>query len=197
MKLSGPPHLPEVSYSTAFHSAMPLLNMPAAIHYLAPDDRVDCATAFSLHLLCKGKLAVHTYSAAFLRRCAVNFVHNFGRDRAYISRHEVAWPQFTDEEGATAAKEFDARLSDPSALLHQSETHTILGAAMSHLTRLQQDYLTLYFYENATYVEISIQCETTPDAVRMTVTRALQRLRKLLSAQGYAEEDMYGVPDGN
>ena len=182
-------------------SVVDLSVTPGRIHRLYPslsrDDRADCSQAFAVYILqndlllqTKRRTSSAFASRAYLSQAACNFTRNFCRSRSRLARHEVRWPQQTDEQGVTSDKEFTAATRTCDAWLHQQEARWLLCTAIQKLTPLQQSLLTRYFFCDQTYEECAAATGSTPNAVRMTIVRALKRLRGLLTLAGYTEENM-------
>lgn len=106
---------------------------------------------------------------------------SFGAWLYRIARNELA--QHERRERWLRPFRWDDDLARSDREIHQIEQHDEVAQVLQQLSRTDQDILTLRFWEDLSYAEISEILNCSVDNAYLRVHRALQRLRKRLVAQ--------------
>ncbi|MFO0954030.1 MAG: sigma-70 family RNA polymerase sigma factor [Isosphaeraceae bacterium] len=107
-----------------------------------------------------------------------------------VSR-EQPWPApSADESAAALADVLVASATSPSRRLLRDEARLLVRAALEQLPPRDREVLVLLYMEDLSAVEIAVVLDMTEGAVRVRHLRALDRLRRLLPADGAEEAAM-------
>jgi len=91
----------------------------------------------------------------------------------------------------------DQAVSDPSALLQNSDLHKNLDSWLDELTEKQREVVARRFglrgYETSTLEEVGREIGLTRERVRQIQVEALKRLRGILEQQGLSAEALFGA----
>ncbi len=91
----------------------------------------------------------------------------------------------------------DQQVSDPAALLQDSNLHESLGHWLTELTDKQSEVLARRFglggYETSTLEEVGKEIGLTRERVRQIQVEALKRLKDILEKQGLNAESLFGA----
>lgn len=91
----------------------------------------------------------------------------------------------------------DQAVSDPSALLQNSDLHQNLDSWLDELTEKQREVVARRFglrgYETSTLEEVGREIGLTRERVRQIQVEALKRLRGILEQQGLSAEALFGA----
>ena len=125
---------------------------------------------------------VHNWGA-LLRRLATVRALDFLRARSRLHSHSS--PEA--DPAQTCGRE-----PDPSSHLEASELANRLRAAVGRLPRRQAEVFCLTYYEQMDSARIAEQLNVSPTAARMLLSRARQRLHRLLEPvdEGAAQKDV-------
>ena len=154
----------------------------------------DCTIEFAEHMLLHYGEELECRQGgprfeAWLDRCARNYVEDYCRRQARRSRREIAWPEQEDESGVSAHWETALAAAPCDASVLRGECQRRVMQAIQRLAPKSRALFLRHHLHGETLTELAHATGNTPDAVRMTVSRACKQVRATLEWQGMTDND--------
>jgi RNA polymerase sigma factor (sigma-70 family) len=122
---------------------------------------------------------------AWLICCADNFARNYLQRRLRQIGRETPLPTQEDARGSSMEYELLDTKPLPEIRLIRKEAQSLLFQALEHLRTEECELLLRHYIGRETFVLLAEESGRTPDAVRMTVTRARKKTLALLRSREF------------
>jgi RNA polymerase sigma-70 factor (ECF subfamily) len=163
---------------------------PALRQKLDPDDivqdvAVSCVNAFADVDLNRGD--PFEWICEMVRRRVIDAARRFSSSEKRALQREVPIAGGADSRGGGLIALLVASMTTPSAAFSRNQREFRVAAAMEQLSEESRQALRMRYLESLPTKEIAQRMQKTDGAVRVLLTRSLQRLQKILEESNYTE----------
>ncbi len=157
-----------------------------------PDDLDDCEIMFVEHmLLCRERQVrarITARSFGWIHCCARNHAVWFLQSGIRNSRLEARFPTVPISE--LVPQRAADNVKCPESIFIRAESWARMAAFLGKLAPEQQDLLVRHHMHGQSARELAAALGRTPHAIEQSLSRARQRLRRMLDVQGITESDL-------
>ena len=153
---------------------------------LSHEDAQDCASDFRLHLL--RDVSTRSYNAAWLHRCAHNYVSNYHRSYQRRQQRERRYSEQTGVNTAVVAEPRYAGAGPKTLTLRNALWDQVL-TTLRQFTPEQRDLFLRYHLRQQNLAQLAERTGRTPAAITQAIYHIHRRLARLLLAQGWTVAD--------